>query len=313
MEMADNWVNCSVLSDQQLEEKIRDDKIDILIDLSHNTAGNRLNVFLNRPAPMQVSLLGLPMTTGLDCIDYAIRDQTIANKCNLQAYSSESILGVENKIYFDPLIDLPPISQPPCIDNGFITFGSFNGIRKIDKRLMEVWAKLLNALPGSKLKLMSDDCSNPHMKEYLHDIFKNFNVDVSQLILQPRLPKSDYLESHNLVDIALDSYPYHGNTTTYFSLLMGLPLVTRSGNSFVSNISSRILSAINRQHWVAQDFDEYVDIAISLAGDIDSLIFNRNKLREEIASSSLMDYKQATEGMEHALLTGWEKLCKSRL
>lgn len=310
--LSDAWYNCAHINDEQLENKIRSDKIDILIDLSNNTAGNRLTVFLNRPAPMQVSMMGLPMSTGLDCMDYALRDRYTTEKCHLNKYSSEKILAVENSAFYDPLIDLPPIADLPYVKNGYITFGSFNGLKKIDKNLMEVWAKLLHALPGSMIKLMTDDYENSFMREYLYGIFAQFDVEKSRLILQPRLPIEEFLASHNEVDIALDPYPYHGESTSYHSLLMGLPLVSRCGNSCASNVSNRILSAINRQHWVASDFDEYITIALSLAHDVDSLISNRKTLRTEVEDSSLMNFKQVTENIETALMSGWRTLCESQ-
>ncbi|MET0081270.1 MAG: hypothetical protein ABW119_22675, partial [Candidatus Thiodiazotropha lotti] len=305
------WINCSQMDDKHFQDKIRADQIDILIDLSNNTAGNRLTAFLSRPAPMQVSMMGLQMSTGLNCMDYALRDSQTSEKCHLGKYSSEKILPVENSAFFDPLMELPPVSPPPCIKNGYITFGSFNGLRKIDTSVMEVWAKLLHTLPGSMIRLMTDDYENEFMKEYLYEIFARFEVDKSRLQLQPRLPLEAFLTSHHEVDIALDPYPYHGESTTYHSLLMGLPLVTRTGNSCASNVSNRILSAINREHWVANDFDEYIEIARSLANDVEGLITNRNTLRSDIENSSLMDYKLVTENIESALLAGWQALCEA--
>lgn len=308
-ELSDFWCNCYRLSDEQLESKIISDKIDILIDLSNNTAGNRLSAFLNRPAPMQVSMMGLPMSTGLDCMDFALRDQYTAEKCRLNEYSSEKILPVKHASYFDPLIELPAISEPPCITNGYITFGSFNGLRKIDKSLMEIWAKLLHSLPGSRIRLMTEDYNNSFMRDYLYDIFATFGVDNSRVTLQSRLPMQEFLTSHNQVDIALDPYPYHGESTTFHSLFMGLPVVSRSGNSCASNVSNRILSAINRESWIATNYDEYIDIALNLAADVDSLATNRKSLRKEIEHSSLMNFKQTTEDVESALLSGWRTLC----
>jgi len=309
---SDFWSNCYPLSDEQLENKIISDKIDILIDLSNNTAGNRLSVFLSRPAPMQVSMMGLPMSTGLDCMDYALRDQNTAEKCNLKEYSSENILPVKYVTYFDPLIELPEITEPPCITNGYITFGSFNGLRKIDKSLMEVWAKLLHSLPGSKIKLMTEDSDNSFMREYLYDIFTAFDIDKSRVLLQSRLPMVDFLASHNQVDIALDPYPYHGESTTFHSLFMGLPVVSRRGNSCASNVSNRILSAISREEWVADSFDEYIDIALKLGRDEGALISNRKTLRKDIENSSLMNFKQAIEDIESALISGWSNVCKNQ-
>ncbi|MCG7967628.1 MAG: tetratricopeptide repeat protein [Candidatus Thiodiazotropha taylori] len=310
--LCDDWVNCSQMDDKHFQKKIRADQIDILIDLSNNTAGNRLTAYLARPAPMQVSMMGLQMSTGLSCMDYAMRDKQTAETCQLDRYSAEKILPVENSAFFDPLMDLPPIAPPPCLKNGHITFGSFNGLRKIDRSVMEVWARLLHALPGSKIRLMTDDYENEFMRDYLHEIFIQFQVDASRIQLQPRLSLGEFLTSHNEVDIALDPYPYHGESTTYHSLLMGLPLVTRAGNSCASNVSNRILAAINRQQWIANDFDEYIEIALSLAKDVDGLIANRNSLRSDIENSSLMDFKLVTENIESALLAGWQALCEER-
>ncbi|MEJ2609657.1 MAG: hypothetical protein P8179_06100, partial [Candidatus Thiodiazotropha sp.] len=120
------------------------------------------------------------------------------------------------------------------------------------------------------------------------------------------------LASHNQVDIALDPYPYHGESTTYHSLLMGLPLVSRSGNSCASSVSDRILSTINRQNWIANDFNEYIDIAIALAHDVGSLISNRKTLRQEVENSPLMNFKQVTENIESALMSGWQMVCNSQ-
>ncbi|MES9991887.1 MAG: tetratricopeptide repeat protein [Candidatus Thiodiazotropha sp.] len=309
---SNTWFNCSRMDDKQFEKKIRADKIDILVDLSNNTAGNRLTAFLNRPAPMQVSMMGLQMSTGLDCMDFALRDEYTTEKCQLENYSAEKVLTVKDCAYFDPLIELPPVSAPPSVEKGYITFGSFNGLKKIDKRMIEVWAKLLSLVPGSVIRLMTEDYDNSHMRDYLYDSFAQFDVEQSRLLLQPRLPLDEFLESHNEVDIALDPYPYHGETTSYLSLLMGLPLVSRCGNSSASNVSNRILAAINREHWVATDFDQYIEIAVRLANDVDELVANRKSLRGDIENSSLMDFKQVTQNIENALLSGWQSLCDSR-
>jgi predicted O-linked N-acetylglucosamine transferase (SPINDLY family) len=300
------------MSDREFEKKIRADQVDILIDLSNNTAGNRLTAFLNKPAPMQVSMMGLPMSTGLACMDYAMRDRQVTEKCQLDKYFAEKLLAVENYNFFDPLTELPPVAPPPCVENGYITFGSFNDLRKIDKSVMEVWAKLLHALPNSVIRLMADDHENSFMRDYLYDIFTQFEVDSSRLQLQSRLPLKEFLSSHNQVDIALDPYPYHGKSTSYHSLLMGLPLVTRAGNSCASYVSNRILAAINREQWVANNFDEYIEIALSLAADVPALIEHRKNMRSDIENSSIMDFKGLTESIEEALLSGWQTLCENR-
>ena len=312
-EYADVWRECLHLTDKQLEDQIRNDKIDILIDLSNHTAGNRLPVFTKRPAPMQVSWMGLPVTTGLDSMDYALKDKFIIEACRLEENSSEKMLPVEDLTLYSPLSELPPLAEPPCLKNGYITFGSFNGLRKIDHRMMETWAKLLHQLADSQIRMVIEDYNNPTMQEHIYDIFAELGVDKERVNLKPsRRIMAEYMQSHNEVDIALDPYPYHGQTTSFNSLLMGLPLVSCSGKSVASNISRRILSAVNREAWVARDLDEYIEIALSLAQDREELVSIRKTLRSDIQNSRIMDYKRLTENIESALTSGWQTLCKER-
>ncbi|MEW8049633.1 MAG: tetratricopeptide repeat protein [Candidatus Thiodiazotropha sp.] len=305
---ANSWCECLLLSDEQLGREIRSDKIDILIDLSNHTVGNRLTLFNLRPAPMQVSWLGLPVSTGLKSIDFSLKDSSLVEVCKLKENSSEQLLTIDNLTLYKPLYEFPALVEPPCIKNGYITFGSFNGLRKIDLSIMEIWAKLLRNLPGSKIRLVIDDYHNELMRDHIHDIFAKLNVDKSSVILHPRLPLKDYLISHNEVDIALDPYPYHGQTTSFNSLLMGLPLVSRAGKSVASNLSTRILSSIEREQWIAKDFDDYIDIALSLAMDKERLVSIRRTLRKEVENSSIMDYKRHAENIEAALIKGWQML-----
>ncbi|MEW8585999.1 MAG: hypothetical protein AB2531_09565, partial [Candidatus Thiodiazotropha sp.] len=305
---SDSWCECQSLNDEQLYNRIRSDKIDILIDLSNHSLGNRLTAFNLRPAPMQVSWLGLPVTTGMNCIDFSIKDRSLIDLCDLEKNSSERILPVDRLTFFKSLFDLPPLTEPPCMKNGFVTFGSFNVLRKVDSDTLETWAALLQKSPGSRIRMVIDDYGNELMRDHIHEIFARHDVDKSAVYLHPRLPIKEYLQSHGEVDIALDPYPYHGQTTTFNSLLMGLPLVSRAGRSTASNISTRILSAIDRQQWIARDFDEYIAIALALAQDRDGLVSIRRKLRMEVENSSIMDYRRHAENIEAALIKGWQML-----
>lgn len=307
---ADTWCYIKDLTDENLADQIRADKIDILVDLSNHTSGSRLSAFIKKPAPMQVSLMGIPITTGLKCIDFSIKERSLIKLCDLDKNSTEKILPMDNTAYYNPLCELPPTAKPPCLKNGFITYGSFNALRKIDITIFGIWSKILQAVPNSKLKIIIEDESNPLMRDYIHDQFKHFGIDKPRIILQPKMNTTEYFASHNLVDIALDPYPYHGETTTYNSLLMGLPIVSRIGKTEVSNISTRILTAINKQEWLANNFEEYVEIAANLAMDTDNLVALRKTLRGEVENSSIMDYEGAARRIETALLAGWEETCK---
>ncbi|WP_316369537.1 O-linked N-acetylglucosamine transferase family protein [Candidatus Thiodiazotropha sp. CDECU1] len=309
---SDSWCECQLYDDEQLANQIHFDKIDILIDLSNHTSGNRLTTFCKRPAPMQVSWMGAPISTGLECMDFSLKDKSLLEICKFADNATEIILPVEKLTFYDPLVELPPLSEPPCIKNGYITFGSFNGLQKVDQNLIETWAKILHQVPESRIRMVVEDFNNSLMKEYIFDHFIKFDIDKSRIELQPRLSLEGYLESHNKVDIALDPYPFHGETTTYNLLLMGLPLVSRAGKSTVSNISTRILSVLNRQEWVAKDFQEYIEIAITLAMDTDRLVTIRQSLRDEITNSSIMDYQGVTRRIESALLSGWKQVCNKQ-
>jgi predicted O-linked N-acetylglucosamine transferase (SPINDLY family) len=260
---------------------------------------------------MQVSWMGLPVTTGLKYMDFSLKDKSLLTSCNLQENSTETILPVENLTLYDPLSELPPLADPPCINNGYITFGSFNGLSKVDQTLFETWARLLHEAEHSRFRMVIEDYNNSLMRDYIYDHFAKFDIDKSRVDLQPRQSLEDYLKSHNLVDIALDPYPYHGQTTSFNSLLMGLPLVSRVGKSASSNISTRILTILNRQEWLAKDFDDYIQIALSLSEDTERLVTIRRNLRSEIENSSIMDYEGICKSVETALLSGWEKICES--
>ncbi|MCG8488879.1 MAG: tetratricopeptide repeat protein [Chromatiales bacterium] len=307
---ADLWRETAHLDDKELVNLIRGDQVDILIDLSNHTVGNRLLAFTQRPAPMQVSWMGLPITTGLDCMDYALKDQLTIETCQLDKNASEKMLPVDNLTFYNPISELPPLSEPPCLRNGYVTFGSFNVLRKINQRIMETWAKIVLKLPESRIRMVIEDYNNATMQEHIYEIFAQHGVDRSRVELKPSLALSDYMASHNEVDIALDPYPYHGQTTSFNSLLMGLPLVSCCGNSVASNYSRRILNAIDKQAWLAENLEQYVDIALRLAQDKENLSRLRKNLRQEVQNSSLTDYQHLAKDIESALLTGWDNLCK---
>jgi predicted O-linked N-acetylglucosamine transferase (SPINDLY family) len=307
---ADAWCSCRTLDDNQFAEQVISDNIDILVDLSNHTAGNRLPAFRKKIAPMQVSWMGIPVSTGLSYMDYSLKDSSLLTSCDLDENSTEKILPVDGLTLYDPLGELPPLVEPPCISNGYITFGSFNGLHKVNEAIFDIWAKLLHQVKGSTFRMVIEDFNNSLMKDYIYDQFAKFDVDKTRVILQPRQSLDEYMASHNLVDIALDPYPYHGETTTYNSLLMGLPLVSRAGRSAASNIATRILTTINHKEWLASNFDEYIDIAISLTMDFDKLALIRKTLRSEVMNSLIMDYEGVTRRIESALLHGWKGICE---
>ncbi len=232
--LADSWFNSFNVNTRDFEKKIREDKIDILIDLSNHSKNNRLDVFTRKPAPVQVSLMGLPVSTGLKSIDYSIYTQPVIEQCNLGQNASEKPWAVPWWNWFMHVVKPPEITPPPFLENGYITFGSFNGLRKMNAPLIRAWSEILIKVPESKLRLVISDEKNKTMQSFVHSLFGKNGVDKSRLILVGKMPLKDYMKSHNEVDIALDSYPYNGCTTTYYTLSMGTPLISCRGKSSAS-------------------------------------------------------------------------------
>ncbi len=166
---ADHWRDCKLLSDNELESSIKKDKIDILIDLSNHTAHNRLDVFTKKPAPIQIAWMGLPVSTGLDSMDYWLKDSSILSVPDIENSCSEKILPVDTLHWFDPIHDLPDIVEPPCLDNGFVTFGSLNSLRKLTTTMIDTWAETLHRIPGSKICMLIDDYHNKNMQEHIYN------------------------------------------------------------------------------------------------------------------------------------------------
>lgn len=307
--LSDTWFNCADVKTDDLEQQIRDDGIDILLDLSHHTRGNRLDVFARKPAPIQINLMGLPISTGLKSIDYSFAAYHLIKQCELNKNSSEQVWPLPFEHVFAQVITPPLIDNPPFLKKGYITFGSFNGLRKISPTLIEVWSKILLRVANSKLWMVIHDEKNKDMQNYIYTLFKQCGVKRSRLILVGRMSLPKYLESHNEVDIALDAYPYTGCTTTYYTLLMGLPLVSCRGKSVASNESYSILSLLNKEKWVGDSLVEYADIAVKIANDPNQIISSKAGLRKEFQNSDIMKHHTYTKNLETAWREMWNRYC----
>lgn len=306
---ADSWFNCTDVNTDLFEKQIREDKIDILIDLSNHTKGHRLDVFCRKPAPLLVSFMGLPISTGLKNIDYSFATDYLIEQCNLDENSSEKVWALPWKHKYMHLGQPPTIHHPPFLKNNFITFGSFNGLRKMNTPLIKTWSDILHQVPDSKLRLVIHDKENPDMQNYVYGLFEKHDIDRERLILVGRVSINEYAKSHNDVDIALDSYPYNGVTTTFYTLLMGVPLISCRGKSITSNNGYIILSHLNKQEWVAENLEQYVELAVQLANNPDEIISVKESLRPLFLQSEIMNHAGYTRNLEKALVQMWEKFC----
>jgi protein O-GlcNAc transferase len=307
---ADHWHDCADLSDEALAEKIRQDQIDILIDLAGHTRGNRLLVFARKPAPIQVTYLGYVNTTGLETIDYRIIDHHTDPEVTEQFLTEAPIRMPHSYCCFDPsLEDSPRIKELPAIKNGYITFSSFNTYPKISPETIALWAKVLHAVPCSKFVIKTKSLNDQSIQSSLRKRFAELGIDTERLILGYIPSIEETLRTYNQIDIGLDSYPYNGCTTTCQALWMGVPIVTLVGNTHAARVGLSFLSTLELPELIAYNEEDYVNRCVKLASDIEFLQKLRSELRDKMRTSPLMDAQTYTHQLEVAYREMWNKWC----
>lgn len=307
---ADHWVPCNAMSDQQLVQRIRDDGIDILVDLAGHTAHNRLLVFGYKAAPVQVSYLGYASTTGLNAIDYRLTDAWAEPPGEADRLSSERLWRLpETVACYTPRPGTPAVvARAPHHDNGVITFGCFNNYTKVSDGTARLWARILERVPGARLMLEIAGLDDPDFGDLVRQRFADLGVAPERLLLIPRASKNQFV-LYNQIDIALDPFPYNGGTTSFDTLWMGVPFISLAGNSFTSRLGVSILHNGGLGELVAATQDDYVAIASALALDTARLDAMRDGLRERIAASALMDVPRFTRHLEQAYRDMWRLWC----
>lgn len=288
--------------DAELASLIRQDEIDVLIDLSGHTAGSRLTVFAHRPAPVQVAWLGYFGTTGLTYMDAVLLDEWHAPLGN-EAQFVESIIRLPTgRFCYQPVSWAPDqVAALPSSRNGHITFGCFNNTAKLNDDVFDVWGKVLAAVPDSRLMLKWRTLVDEPLCAAIRKAFAQRGIDPQRLELRPASFHVDVLKEYADIDIALDPFPFTGGLTSCEALWMGVPVVTWPQSRVVSRQTFAFLSAIGLPELAAQDADEYVRIAISLAGDPGRLVALRSEMRTKMQASPLMDVAGFTRQLEGAL------------
>ncbi len=298
-----SWRETSDLSDDGLSRLIRNDGIDILVDLSGHTGNNRLGVFALRPAPVSVSYLGYPATTGLASIDYIVSDAWLDPIDTTDGRYSEELVRLPGAWFaFEPRDDCPEVSTLPATKNGYITFGALCNPQKLDDAVIELWSELLKRVPGSRLILQSGSFQDARVKQYFIGRFVRHGVQSEALELLAEMPWHEHLGVYGEIDIALDTFPWNSHMTALNALWMGVPLITVRGDARVSRMCSGILNMIGLQDLVADTTMEYLDVAISLASRPDRLAALRAELRERMRSSPFCDATAVTREFEKLLL-----------
>ncbi len=307
--LSDVVVKTQGLSDLQVAEKIKKDKIDILIDLAGHTENNRLVVFAYQPAPLQITYLGYPDTTGLETIHYRITDQWADPVGQTEAFHSERLLRLKRGfLCFSPAVESPEVSALPYDENGYITFGSFNVLTKLTPKILSLWAKILILQPTSRIIIKNRQLSDEVLKDRLLGYFQGLGVEPDRIELLGKLPKAEHMSSYSRVDIALDSYPYNGTTTTCDTLWMGVPVVTLAGKMHVSRVGVSILSQLALHDLVAENEGDYVQLVLKLASNIERIRSLRINLRGQMRASHLCDGVAFCQDFEDALISAWHEV-----
>ena len=295
------WRDVSVLDDAALAALIREDQIDVLIDLSGHTAGSRLTVFAHRPAPVQVAWLGYFATTGLPYIDAVLLDEWHA-PAGTQAQFAERIVHLPSgRMCYQPAPWAPEVAPAPCLKNGYITFGNFNNTGKLNADVFDVWSHVLAAVPLSQLVLKWRSLADEALCDSIRAAFAERGIDPSRIELRPASFHADVLLEYSDIDIALDPFPFTGGMTSCEALWMGVPVITWPQDRVVSRQTFAFLSASGLTELVAKDAVDYVHIAQTLAGDRAKLTHLRRTLRNTLQASSLMDVKGFTRQLEATL------------
>jgi protein O-GlcNAc transferase len=303
---ADDWRDVSRLSDDALIELIQADLIDILVDLAGHTEFNRLAAFARRAAPVQVSYLGYPNSTGLPAMDYRITDAVTDPPLVADPWHSERLLRLpESQWCFRPFGVLADPGPLPAREAGFVTFGSFNNIAKVSDTALRCWAQILLNLPTSRLRLTR--IRSPRRAAEIVALFGRFGVAAERIDLVAYRSDAPYGLQFAGADIALDPYPYNGVTTTCESLYFGLPVISLHGRSGVSRSGLSLLESLGLRELVASSPEEYVKISVALALDLARLEALRASLRSRLEQSSLRNEKRFAANFEALLRAAWRQ------
>lgn len=297
------WHDIAHLSDHDAASLIQSRCIDVLIDLAGHTAHNRLPVFAWRPAPVQVSWLGYFASTGMAEMDYFLADH-VSVPAEWHSHFSECVwyLPDTRLCMAHPLSpDLFPVNQLPALSAGYITFGCFQALGKVNDAVLKAWAQVMTRVPGSRLRMQVRHLELPGVRDALLCRLAHAGISPDLVLLQGGAPVNDYLAAHNEVDMILDTFPYPGGTTTAEALWMGVPSVTLRGNSLLARQGASMLTAAGLSDWIAIDEADYVNRAIRLASDLLTLANLRRQLREQVLASPLFDSQRFAKHLVTAL------------
>jgi len=308
-----HWRRITGLGDERVARLVREDAIDILVDLAGHTSGNRLPVFARRPAPVQVTAIGYCGTTGLSAIDFRLTDALADPPGATEHLHTERLVRLPRAWCFRPPEDAPPVAELPAGRAGHATFGCFNARPKMNASTFALWARILEAVPGSRLMLKNGALRDSSVQIEIRDFFSGAGIHPERIELLGWLPSArEHLAAYERVDVALDTFPYHGTATTCEALWMGVPVVTMAGKVHASRVGVSLLTNVGLPELIAQTPGEYVQVAAGLAADLHSLAALRQSLRERMRASALSDAHRFARDVEAAYRAMWGMWCSER-
>lgn len=307
---AAKWVECAYWSNEQLAQRIEADQIDILMDLSGHTASQRSYLFAQRTAPVQVTFLGYPGSTGLPNMDWIIADSVVAPLEHAHLYS-EKVARLPYCVFcYAPETDYSYPDYGPEYAERPLTFGSFNNIPKVTPKTVRLWADVLSAVPDSRLMLKAPSFGDAGARRRFVQLFADQGVTENRLEFRGPTELSGMMSEYADIDIALDAVPYNGGTTTLQALWMGVPVIVLEGGNFCSRMGTSFMRAAGMPEWIAKDEGEYVGIARRASSDRQALLNTKRGLREHLLSLPGWNIERYTRDFERALRTMWEEWCK---
>ena len=297
-----------------VEKIIRTDAPDILIDLAGHTGLNRLPLFGRRLAPVQVSYLGYPDTTGVPAMDYRFTDATADPEGVADKFATERLVRLKRSAWtYEPPAEAPEVEPTPCARNGYVTFGCFNNLAKVTDPMLALWGRILHAVPGSRLQIKGKGFADATVRRSYEEKFIRLGLPVDRVDLVERTAETkEHLALYRNIDVALDTFPYHGTTTTCEALWMGVPVVSLVGEAHVSRVGASLLESVGHSEWLANSETDYVRIAADLARDHGALAVIRGNLRHRMRQSALLDHEAQARCFGSALRECWMEWCAVR-
>ncbi|MDR3673122.1 MAG: tetratricopeptide repeat protein [Holophaga sp.] len=309
--LADHWRDTRAQTDQDVAELVRADRIDVLVDITQHMSNGRPLMFARKPAPVQTTWLAYPGTTGIAAMDYRITDRYLDPPGEHDDWYSETSIRLPDTYWcYDPLTAEPQPGPLPALRNGHVTFGSLNNFCKVHPAVLDLWAQVMMAVPGSRLLLLAQP--GAHRQRVL-DRLAEGGVEPGRVAFAPFQPRLDYLALYRQIDLGLDTFPYNGHTTSLDAYWMGVPVVTRTGGTVVGRAGWSQLSNLHLRELAGATDEAFIQIAVDLAQDLPRLAQLRAGLRARMEASPLMDSERFTRNLETAYRKMWRHWCENQV